>query len=525
MSNNTLTDRPEWKTLACHQQEMAKRSLKNLFADDPQRFEKHTLALPGFFYDYSKTHVNDETIDLLCALAKACGLEDRRAALYSGQKINVTENRAALHMALRGSQPEGLKIDGEDVATFVKATLAQIKTVTERIRADKNITDIIHIGIGGSDLGPRMVCRALALSADGPRIHFLPNVDGHCFYELSRTLCPKHTAVIVVSKTFTTMETLTNAESVRQWMKTKLDDQTLSQRMIGVTMNVEKAEDFGIARDNILPLRDWIGGRFSLWGAVGLPIAIANGFKEFEQLLAGAHAADKHFLNAPLKQNIPMLMGLIGIWQRNFEGYNALAILSYAQHLEHFKTYVQQLDMESNGKGVDLEGRIVSYATGPVIFGETGTNAQHAFMQLLHQSSEIIPVDFILVAHPDHPFRDHHVKLLSNALAQAKALMDGSDHDDDAPYSRFDGNRPSTTSIIERLDAYHLGMLIAFYEHKIFVQGAIWGINSFDQWGVELGKTIAKELIENFDNRNKIKGLDQSTSSLLEYLHTTFTKC
>ncbi len=523
MSSKGLTARAEWTALLAHQRSMDGVHIRDLFEKDPQRAEKFTQTLPGLTFDYSKQRISEKTISLLATLADKCDLTEWRKGLYSGQTLNGTENRAALHMALRGSQPKGLKINGEDVAEFVRSTLARIQELSEKVRSDASITDIIHIGIGGSDLGPRLVCRALASKVRGPKIHFMPNVDGQAFYELQRTLKPESTLVIVVSKTFTTMETLTNARTVKAWLEASMPADQVKARLMGVTMNEELAEQFGITREHILPLRDWIGGRFSLWGAVGLPIAIAIGYDGFSQLLAGAQAADAHFMEARFPQNIPVLMALIGIWNRNFWHYNTHAMLAYSENLEHLKTYVQQMDMESNGKGVTGDGQLLDYETGPVVFGEIGTNAQHAFMQHLHQSSEIIPSDFVLIAQPEHPYHEQHIKLVSNALAQSKALMEGHANDGQ-PHLSFEGNRPSSTIILDKLDPWHLGLLLAVYEHKIFVQGAIWNINSFDQWGVELGKTIAHTIIENFENDAFLDTMDSSTASLLRALRQKFTK-
>jgi glucose-6-phosphate isomerase len=522
MSNKRLTARPEWKAIHSHRKVLESAHIADFFKDNGQRFSQFSQSIAGLLFDYSKNRINAETIEKLVSLAKACDLEGQRDALFQGAIINITENRAALHMALRGSFPSGLEINNENVSDFVRITLAHIKILSQKIRKDKKITDVIHIGIGGSDLGPRMVCRALAPHANGPDIHFLPNIDGQAFSDLTKKLNPKNTLVIIVSKTFTTLETMSNASSVKDWMASALSAKKLKERLIGVTMNERAALDFGIEPGNILPLRDWIGGRFSLWSAVGLPIAIALGFEQFERLLAGAKDADEHFLNVPFEKNIPVLLGLIGIWHRNFWNYPAHALLPYAHNLEHLKTYIQQLDMESNGKSVDRDGKVVDYATAPIIIGEVGTNAQHTFMQLLHQSNEIIPADFILVAQPEHSNRDHHIKLLANALAQSKALMEGQINSD-SPHMNFEGNRPSSTFILDRLDAYSLGLLLAFYEHKIFVQGAIWNINSFDQWGVELGKTIANDIIENFEKPNNNNALDGSTADALQHIHKKFT--
>ncbi|MCC6598562.1 MAG: glucose-6-phosphate isomerase [Alphaproteobacteria bacterium] len=523
MSNNALTKRPEWLALENHFKEMEDVPLRALFADDPSRFDHFHLRLDGLLFDYSKHKINARTKALLCALARACDVEGWRARMLSGAAINTTENRAVLHMALRGSTPEGLEVDGENVTDFVQDTLALIKTTSERVRADKSITDVVNIGIGGSDLGPRMMCRALIASADGPNIHFISNIDGDALSLLLGKLNPHSTVFLIASKTFNTLETLTNTAAARDWLLAALGPDKVYDHFLTMTANPEAALKFGIAPANILLLRNWIGGRYSLWGATGLALAIACGFEVFNDMLKGAAVADRHFIQSPLEENIPVLMALIGIWYRNFWKYDALAILPYAQSLEILPSYIQQLDMESNGKGAGKNGETLDYQTGPVVFGETGSNAQHAFMQLLHQSRQVIPAEFIAIAGAHHGMKAHHMALFGNALAQSKALMDGLENTSE-PCKNFPGNRPSSTLILDQLDAYHLGMLLALYEHKIAVQGAIWNINSFDQWGVELGKSIADALIKDFDNDTRNTCTDSSTAGLAQYFREKFIK-
>lgn len=523
MSNNVLTQRPEWAALQAHKDEIAALHLRDMFAADAARFDKFHITLEGLLFDYSKHNITDETLEKLCALAKACDVEDRRDAMVSGAAINISENRAALHMALRGSTDDDLVVDGENVTDFVDGALSQIKSVSAEIRTNSQITDVVNIGIGGSDLGPRMVYKALKPRSDGPNVYYISNVDGAALDQRLKTLNPANTLFIIASKTFTTLETLSNAQTAKNWLLGSIDEDALCNHLIAVTANDKAALEFGVEQERILPMREWVGGRYSLWGAIGLSIAISNGFDAFSDFLDGARAADKHFIETPLEKNIPVIMALLGIWYRNFWNYGAQAILPYSHDLRDLPKYLQQLDMESNGKSVDLNGQTIDYATGPVIFGEAGTNAQHAFMQLLHQGPDIIPADFVGIANPEHTLTDHHVKLLGNMLAQSKALMEGQDSAD-TPHKNSPGNRPSSTLILERLDAYHLGMLLALYEHKIFVQGTIWNINSFDQWGVELGKVIAKDTIQAIENKNENTPLDSSTQNLRDYLTQKFIK-
>lgn len=505
---NNLTSSPEWKALEERHAAVSGDTISDLFSAPRTRFEGFSASAGRVLFDYSKTLIDEETRRLLLKLARSRNIESWRDKMFSGAPINNSENRAVLHTALRQSTPRDLEIEGEPVATFVEETLRRIKQISARIRAS-NITDIVNIGIGGSDLGPHMVYEALAPFADGPRVHFISNVDGAHLSQTLGGLDPATTLFVIASKTFTTLETMTNTNTAKAW----LGAEKTGEQFIAVTGNESAAQGFGISEDNILPLRDWVGGRYSLWSAIGLSNAIALGYDNFEKLLDGAHAADQHFQSTPLESNIPVLMALVGIWHRNFCGYDALAILPYAQNLHRFPRYIQQLDMESNGKSVDRDGHDVDYQTSPVVFGEPGTNGQHAFFQMLHQGSMVVPCDFIIVRRPEHDLAKHHKHLLSNALAQSEALMNGNGPAE-APYKKFDGNRPSISVVLDRLDPYNLGMLLALYEHKIFVQGAIWNLNSFDQWGVELGKKIAKNITQAIDSKEN-KG---ASTPLLDYI-------
>ena len=523
MSSNILTEMPEWAHLQNHKDDMENVHMRDLFATDPQRFEKFHITLPGLLFDYSKHKVTEATMETLLSLAKERDVESQRDALFAGETLNASENRPALHMTLRGSCAKDLKIGEEDVSDFVQGTFNTIEEISDNIRKNPTIKAVVNIGIGGSDLGPRMAYKALKPLTDGPSVFFISNMDGSALAQRLDTLQPENTIFIISSKSFTTEETLANANAAKTWLLKSLNPSDLKAHLFAVTENTQGAEDFGIAADHILPMRSWIGGRTSIWGAVGLPIAIACGHKIFKNFLDGAHAVDQHFLNMPFEKNVPVIMALLGIWYRNFWSYPAQSILPYSHNLREFPIYVQQLDMESNGKSVTLDGKAIEYPTGPIIFGEAGTNAQHTFMQLVHQSPEIIPADFIGFATPHHHYTSHHHKLLGNMLAQSKAMMEGCE-DQSEPHRNCPGNRPSSTLIFDRLDGYHLGMLLALYEHKVFVQGIIWGINSFDQWGVELGKTNAKKINEAIENNKETDNIDSSTAGLLNHLKEKFIK-
>ncbi|HOO80901.1 MAG TPA: glucose-6-phosphate isomerase [Alphaproteobacteria bacterium] len=534
-------ERPEWEVLQAHQREISNMHMRDLFANDPQRFENFSAKIPGLLLDYSKHRITDETMNALLALARACNIERQRDAMFSGNKINSSENRAVLHTALRRSADEKIILDGEDIMSFVYKTLFRMRDFSDAVRSGtwtgctgRRIKTVINIGVGGSDLGPQMVCEALKPYAERMAescgqtvdlaVRFVSNIDATMLHDTLQDCDPETTLFIVASKSFTTQETITNALGVKAWLLDTLSDETAIKRhFVALSANEEAAMQFGIPPENIFPMKDWVGGRYSLWGAIGLSICCAAGFDVFQDLLAGASAMDHHFQSTPLDKNIPVIMAILGIWNRNFQGYPAQAILPYAHHLQRFSTYIQQLDMESNGKGVTADGRPVSVASGPIIFGEVGTNAQHTFMQLLHQSPEVIPADFIMVAKPVPPYENQHKKLLANALAQSKSLMEGQENSEE-PHRNFPGNRPSSCVVLDTLDAYHLGLLLALYEHKIFVQGVIWGINSFDQWGVELGKTNAKHIIDAFETHKKIDTLDSSTAGILRHLTQKFIK-
>lgn len=493
--------------------------LRDLFADDPQRFAKLSLSLDDLSLDFSKERVDADAMSTLLDLARAAGVVSLRDAMYSGTAINVTEGRAVLHTALRGGADAP---EGDDVA----GTLDRVLAYAEDVRAAGHIRDVVNIGIGGSDLGPVMVARALRPDNDGPRLHFVSNVDGAHFADTVAGLDPAHTLVVIASKTFTTLETMANARLARDWLGAHA-----AAQMAAVSTNLQGCAEFGIPAERVFGFWDWVGGRYSVWSAIGLPVAIGVGAEQFRAFLDGARAMDQHFREAPLEQNLPVLLALIGIWRRNGMGLPSVALIPYDQRLERFPAYVQQLDMESNGKCVTRHGTDVSTATGPVIWGEPGTNAQHSFFQLLHQGTDVIPVDFIAAARPRNADKDHHALLLANCLAQGQALAFGrttdeaaeemratgtseADIDRLAPHRTFPGNRPSSMILFRELDAFSLGRLIALFEHKVFVQGAIWGVNSFDQWGVELGKVLAGSLIPVLRDGADVQA-DASTNGLV----------
>lgn len=523
MPNKSITRLPQWQALEAHFADLQDVDISDLFGSDENRFENFHETLDGLIFDYSKHHASKDTIALLMELAEACELSDWREKMVSGVKINHTEGRAVLHMALRGSVASSLMVDGENVSKFVQETLKQIHKISDDIRGNSAITDVVNIGVGGSDLGPRMVCDALYHDADGPNVHFVSNVDGHEITQLLAKLDPLHTVFIVASKSFSTLETMINAKTARAWCVRTLGEIGVADHFYAISTNVEAAAEFGIHEGNILPMRDWVGGRYSVWSAIGLPIAVAVGFDKFTAFLKGAKTVDQHFMDAPLAQNIPVLMAMLGIWYNNFHGLHTHCILPYAHSFQHLCGYIQQLDMESNGKSVRRDGALVDYATGPTIFGKPGTNGQHAFFQLLHQGTQIIPADFIAAINPNHNLYDHHDALLANALAQSEAFMLGQDNEDD-PHRHFEGNRPNSMILMERFDPYHLGMLMALYEHKTFVQGVVWGINSFDQCGVELGKKLAKPITQAIESGQIPKGLDGSSESLIDLILEKFIK-
>ncbi len=528
-----LEHSPAWGALKNLQDSHKHTTLMEQFDLDPKRVERFTLRFDGLYFDYSKTAMSDSIRSALLSLADQQDLDGQKRALFSGAHINNSEDRAVLHMALRAPHTAAYHVDGQNVSDAIHDTLNQMRSFCRDIHDGvwrghngKAINTIVHIGIGGSDLGPYMVCDALKdFALSNMNVHFVSNVDGAALSQCLAKINPDESLFLIASKSFTTEETLKNAESAKNWFlnKTGAAHSAIAKHFAAMTVNIDAATTFGIAPENIFGFGDYVGGRFSLWSSIGLPIALYLGFDKFEDLLRGAHAMDQHFLHAAPHENLPTMLALIGIWHRNFCGYESLAILPYAQNLNALPAYLQQMDMESNGKTVDRHGRSLPYPTGPIIFGASGTNGQHAFYQLIHQSQTIIPCEFIAFKTALSPLKDHHDALLSHVLAQSRALMIGRAAEANAPEKYFSGNRPSTTLIAEALTPYHLGQILALYEHKIFVQGAIWGLNSFDQPGVELGKILAKEIagalpaIKN--GASTITSFDPSTQNMLDYLY------
>jgi glucose-6-phosphate isomerase len=537
----TLKQSGAWLALDRHRQALAGLCLRDAFANDPQRFRRFSVELDGLLLDYSKNLVTEDTRRLLLALARDADLERWRERMFSGEHVNGSERRAALHTALRSSEQEPLLVDGADVRQQVRETLARVEVLAAGIRDGSYrgyngdaISDVIHIGIGGSDLGPRLVVQALAERHDGPRIHFISNIDGVELADCVASLQPATTLVVVVSKSFTTLETRANAEAAKQWfLQAGAGPDAIRQHFIAVSSNLEQAHDFGIAPERLFPIWDWVGGRYSLWSAVGLPIAIACGMPAFRELLSGAEAMDTHFRNAPLEENLPVLLGLLGIWHINFMGLAAQAVIPYSERLRQLPAYLQQLEMESNGKLVDRAGEGVDYATVPVLWGQTGTVGQHAFFQALHQGTRPVPADFIGIARPLKGYERLHELLMANLFAQTEALMRGqtagearqqmaaqglsAEHIEALlPFHVFPGNRPSTTILLRDLSPPTLGMLIALYEHKVFTQSALWRLNAFDQWGVELGKRLADGLLPALRDGQGLDAHDASTQGLVE---------
>ncbi|CDG54744.1 MULTISPECIES: glucose-6-phosphate isomerase [Halomonadaceae] len=528
-----LTRSVTWQALERLRDKTANDRIRDYFTNDPQRFEKMSLRVGGLFLDYSKHHVSDEVLTKLIELADHSALVQRRAQMFSGDIINVTENRPVLHTALRHLGDEPVYVDGEDVMPEITRTREQIKLFSEAVRSGewkgyngKRIKDVVNIGIGGSDLGPNMAVRAL-LKYRHPELHFhfVSNVDGTHIQKVLSRLDPATTLFIVSTKTFSTQETLLNAKTARRWfLENAGEDADVGAHFIAASTNRKAAMEFGIREENVFEFWAWVGGRYSMWSSIGLPIALSIGFEGFIELLEGAHEMDNHFINAPFSQNMPVLMALIGIWYINFIGAETQAIVPYDQALNQLPSFLQQLDMESNGKSVDIFGHPVNYKTGPIVWGQTGSNGQHAFFQLLHQGTRYVPIDFIASLKPEPGVEDHHFALLTNMLAQANAFMEGSQGDSKElsqhdPYS-CPGNRPSSTLLLDELTPKNLGALIALYEHKVFVQGVIWNINSFDQWGVQLGKRIAGEISERIDTN--AADFDTSTQGLLELVRAHF---
>jgi glucose-6-phosphate isomerase len=536
-----LTNNPAWKALEAYATAKGARHLRELFKAEPDRFDRYSLRLDDLLVDFSKQRIDGETVRLLLDLARATDVEGWRDRMFAGEKINVTENRAVLHVALRNRSDRPITVDGRDVMPDVRGVFADMQAFVWRVRGGEwrgstgeTITDIVNIGIGGSDLGPLMVCEALK-PYQHPDLtpHFVSNVDGAHLVDTVARLDPARTLFIIASKTFTTQETMANAASAKVWLMEHLgSDADIAKHFVAISTNREAVSAFGIDPANMFGFWDWVGGRYSLWSAIGLPIALAVGFERLEELLSGAFAMDEHFRTAPPAENIPILLGLVGIWNHNFLGASSHALLPYDQHLSRFPAYFQQGDMESNGKSVRRDGERVDYQTGPIIWGEPGTNGQHAFYQLIHQGTQLISCDFIAAANSQTPLGNHQAMLLANCLAQTEALafgktaeevrqeLKGGSGDIDAlvPHKVFEGNRPTTTILYDRLTPFALGRLIALYEHKIFIQGIIWDINSFDQWGVELGKQLANVILPELGASGDVSSHDSSTNGLINHL-------
>jgi len=541
---NSIDQINTWKALKKHHQEIADLHMRQLFDEDPQRFERFSLRLGEILFDFSKNRVIKETITLLCDLARQAELAGWIEAMFAGEKINLTEDRAVLHVALRNRSSRSINVDGQDVMPKVNRVLEKMRAFSELVRGGewrgytgKPITDIVNIGIGGSDLGPKMVCEALKPYAQpGLNVHFVSNVDSTDLVETLKNLNPEKVLFLVASKTFTTQETMTNAHSARAWfLETAQDESAIAKHFVAISTNKEAVKKFGIDPKNMFEFWDWVGGRYSLWSAIGLSIALYLGMDHFEELLEGAHQVDQHFYTAPFEKNIPVIMALLGIWYNNFFDADSYAILPYDQYLAHFPAYFQQGDMESNGKRVDKDGHEVTYSTGPIIWGQPGTNGQHAFYQLIHQGTKLIPCDFLAAVNSHNPLGEHHDILLSNFLAQTEALMKGKTADEVrselaeegysgerlerlVPAKTFPGNRPTNSFLYPKLTPQVLGSLIALYEHKIFAQGVIWHVNSFDQMGVELGKQLAKKILPELPGEAKIQSHDSSTNGLINII-------
>ncbi len=522
-----------WQLLNAHSLDMQDAHMRNLFAEDPDRFKKFSLCIEDLVFDYSKNIITTETMDLLRQLATECGLPEAISAMFSGEKINATENRAVLHTALRNFGSTPVLNDGKDVMPDVKGVLAQMKSFCQQIHSGnwkgytgKPIKYVVNIGIGGSDLGPVMVTEALKpYWVEGMQAYFVSNVDGTHIAETLKKITPDETLFLIASKTFTTQETMTNAHTARNWfLEHAKDEAMVAKHFAALSTNEKAVVAFGISPENMFGFWDWVGGRYSLWSAIGLSIALTIGYENFEELLKGAYNIDKHFATAPMEQNIPVIMALLGIWYVNFMGASSEAILPYDQYMHRFAAYFQQGNMESNGKTTDRNGKRVTYLTGPIIWGEPGTNGQHAFYQLIHQGTQLIPCDFIAPAQTHNPIGDHHQKLLSNFFAQTEALMNGKTATECkaegvaetlVPYKVFEGNRPTNSILVKKVTPFVLGELIAMYEHKIFVQGVIWNIYSFDQWGVELGKQLANKILPELMDKQPVTSHDASTNGLI----------
>ena len=538
-----LTDLPEWKALEADYDATSALHMRDLFAAEPDRFARFSLSLGDVLFDYSKNRITGETRDHLLDLARVCDVEGWRERMFAGEPINHTEHRSVLHVALRNLSARPLYVDGVDVMPEVRSELERVKALAEAVRTrrwrgagNQPITDVVSIGIGGSHLGPLMATEALRpYSIHDLKIHYVSNIDENHIMNTLEVLNPETTLFIIASKSFTTQDTMVNAETAKAWLLRKIDSEAdLPKHLVAVTANVEAATAFGIARENVFKMWDWVGGRYSMWSAIGLPIVIAIGSENFDALLAGAFAADEHFRTAPLSENIPVIMALLGIWYNNFYRAESIAILPYDQNMHRFPAYLQQADMESNGKCVDRAGQGVDYETGPILFGEIGIASQHAFYQLLHQGTKLVPADMLAPVSNYRCIARHHRALMSNIFAQAEAMMRGKNEAEakaeleaqglDAaaveallPYKVFPGNRPTNIFLFYTLDPKTLGTLIALYEHKIFVQGVIWQLNSFDQWGVELGKQLATDILNELNLGTPVGNHDSSTNGLINY--------
>lgn len=542
MKNINPTHTQAWKFLEAHKAELSNTTIQDLFKQEKNRFEDYSLTFNNqILVDFSKNNINQTTLSHLRQFAQECSLDSAKEAMFTGEKINRTENRAVLHTALRNRANTPVLVDGKDVMPEVNAVLAKMKDFCQRIISGewkgytgKAITDVVNIGIGGSDLGPYMVTEALRPYKNHLNMHFVSNVDGTHIAETLKKVNPETTLFLVASKTFTTQETMTNAQSARDWLlKAAKNESAVAKHFAALSTNAKDVEKFGIDTNNMFEFWDWVGGRYSLWSAIGLSIALSIGFENFEALLSGAHEMDKHFRSAPIEKNIPTTLALVGLWNTNFLGAQTEAILPYDQYLHRFAAYFQQGNMESNGKYVDRDGNVINnYQTGPIIWGEPGTNGQHAFYQLIHQGTTLIPCDFIAPAQTHNPLADHHNKLLSNFFAQTEALAFGKTKEeveaefikagkslDDVknivPFKVFTGNKPTNSILVKKITPFTLGSLIAMYEHKIFVQGVIFNIFSFDQWGVELGKQLANRILPELTDSEKVASHDSSTNGLI----------
>lgn len=538
--NIRFTETPSYQYLSDHLVEISDKHLRELFAEDPSRFEKFSVQFNDILLDYSKNRINDKTMALLVQLAKECGLKEAIEAMFTGEKINRTEDRAVLHTALRNRWNEPVKVDGNDVMPEVNAVLRKMELFTESVISGewkgytgKAITDVVNIGIGGSDLGPVMVTEALGPYKNHLNMHFVSNVDASHIVETLKKVKAETTLFLIASKTFTTQETMANAHTARNWfLQEGAAANDVAKHFVALSTNEKAVADFGIDTKNMFEFWDWVGGRYSLWSAIGTSIALSVGFENFVALLSGAHAMDRHFRETEFEANIPVILGLLGVWYNNFFEAESHAILPYDQYMHRFAAYLQQGDMESNGKCVDRNGDSIEYQTGPVIWGEPGTNGQHAFYQLIHQGTKLVPADFIAPAQSHNAVGHHHGMLLSNFFAQTEALMNGKSHDEVvaelkaagktdeqinalAPFKIFEGNRPTNSILVKLLTPETLGALIAMYEHKIFVQGVVWNVFSFDQWGVELGKQLASKILPELQNKQKVNSHDSSTNGLI----------